>query len=258
MTDEERAQARVGLTLRNKYTLERLLGFGGMGAVYAATHRNRKKFAIKMLHSSLSTNVEVRERFLREGRVANTVAHSGAVAVLDDDVAEDGSAFLVMELLEGTSVDDLWQQRGLSLRGVLALAEQLLDVLDAAHGKGIVHRDLKPANMFITSDGVVKVLDFGIARLREPQLMAATKTGAAMGTPGFMAPEQALGEGDKLDGLADGRDLVSAAFRAAASPGRKCAAAAGASCHAAGSVARQCEPAAASGSRACGRSRARL
>src|SRR5215831_6057576 len=123
-----------------------------MAVVYAVTHRNNKRFAMKMLHPELSFVEDVRRRFLREGYVANTVEHPGAVAVVDDDVAEDGAAFLVMELLEGSSVEEVWEQNNGKLPAdmVLRLGRQTLDVLVAAHAKGIVHRDLKPANLFLT------------------------------------------------------------------------------------------------------------
>jgi eukaryotic-like serine/threonine-protein kinase len=199
------AQARVGSVLRGKYRLDRVLGVGGMGAVYAATHRNRKRFAIKMLHPEYSGSEEVRTRFLREGYVANSVEHRGAVAVLDDDVAEDGSAFLVMELLEGAGLDAIADRRGgaLPLGAVFAIGDQLLEVLSAAHQNGIVHRDLKPANLFLTRGGELKVLDFGIARLRDATQLKLTQTGAALGTPAFMAPEQALGKTAELDARVD-------------------------------------------------------
>src|SRR5580692_7221435 len=100
-----RAQKRIGTVLRGKYRIDRVLGVGGMAVVYAATHRNKKRFALKMLHPELSTREDIRTRFLREGYVANSVEHPGAVAVMDDDVAEDGAAFLVMELLDGVGVE---------------------------------------------------------------------------------------------------------------------------------------------------------
>src|ERR1700677_5142164 len=109
MTD---GRARVGTVLREKYHLDSILGSGGMAVVYAATHRNTKRFAVKMLHPELSIREDIRTRFLREGYVANSVKHPGAVAVIDDDVAEDGSAFLVMELLEGSLVNDMWVEHG--------------------------------------------------------------------------------------------------------------------------------------------------
>lgn len=202
-----RAHARVGEVLREKWRLDVLLGVGGMAAVYAATHRNGSRVAIKILHTELSVNAQVRQRFLREGYVANTVAHDGAVKVADDDVAEDGSAFLVMELLDGETLEDRRQRSGgrLSEDDVLSVANELLDVLVAAHAKGIVHRDLKPENVFVTRDGRVKVLDFGIARLRELSSSAstATQSGATMGTPSYMPPEQARGLWDQVDGRSD-------------------------------------------------------
>ncbi len=202
---EARARARVGQTLNGKYRLERLLGIGGMATVYAATHRNKKRVAVKMLHPELSMHTGLRTRFMREGYVANTVEHPGAVAVLDDDVAEDGSAFLVMELLEGATLDELCErQHGrLPLRQVLAVAERLLDVLAAADAKHIVHRDIKPSNVMVTRDGQVKVLDFGVARLRDVDSAHATHSGMALGTPAFMAPEQALGRSEEISGRTD-------------------------------------------------------
>src|SRR5690606_30373931 len=145
----QRAKARVGSVLNDKWTLNALLGVGGMAAVYAGTHRNKKRGAVKLLHAELSHEPSVRERFLREGYVANTVDHPGAVRVDDDDVTEDGAAFLVMELLEGETLDGRAQRKGgrLPVEEVLPIADQLLDTLTAAHGKGIVHRDLKPENL---------------------------------------------------------------------------------------------------------------
>src|ERR1700735_5162813 len=106
------ARARLGQVLRGKYRLDRVIGVGGMAVVYAATHRNKKRFAIKMLHPELSMRENIRTRFLREGYGASSVEHPGAVAVLDDDVAEDGSAFVVMELLQGAAVDEVWARHG--------------------------------------------------------------------------------------------------------------------------------------------------
>lgn len=174
-----------------------------MAAVYAATHRNRKRFAVKMLHVELSVHPEIRERFLREGYVANTVDHPGALAVLDDDVSDDGSAFLVMELLEGTTVEQMIERAPVDPRLTLSLTSQLLSVLEAAHAHGIVHRDIKPANLFVVGGGTLKVLDFGIARLRDATAAGATATGAVMGTPAFMPPEQVLGKSNEIDHQSD-------------------------------------------------------
>jgi serine/threonine-protein kinase len=197
---------RIGTTVKGKWRIDARLGAGGMATVYAATHRNGKRVAIKILHAELSAIPEVRARFLREGYAANAVGHRGAVTVDDDDVAEDGAAFLVMELLEGETLEARRHRRGgaLPAEEVLRCVDQLLDVLAAAHEKGIVHRDLKPENLFLTSEGVLKVLDFGIARLRDGSMTGpGTKAGAIMGTPAFMAPEQARARWDLVDGRTD-------------------------------------------------------
>jgi serine/threonine-protein kinase len=200
-----RARARLGTTLRGKYRLDRILGVGGMAAVYAATHRNGNEFAVKLLHPELSLSSDLRNRFLREGQAAGAVKHPGVVSVLDDDVAEDGTAFLVMELLRGESVEAVWERLGKRLAGrfVVDIGVELLDVLAAAHERGVVHRDIKPANLLLTLDGRLKVLDFGIARLRDAASAQATRTGITMGTPAFMAPEQVLGKTTEIDGRTD-------------------------------------------------------
>jgi eukaryotic-like serine/threonine-protein kinase len=117
-----RAKARIGSTLRDKYRLDRVLGIGGMATVFAATHRNQAELAVKVLHPELCLRDDLKKRFLREGYVANSVKHPGAVLVVDDDVAEDGSAFLVMELLRGATVEEIWEGAGrqLSTRAVTA------------------------------------------------------------------------------------------------------------------------------------------
>ncbi|HEX6766521.1 MAG TPA: serine/threonine-protein kinase, partial [Polyangiaceae bacterium] len=141
----ERAHARVGFVLRQKWRLDAVIGIGGMASVYAATHRNGSRVAIKMLHPEVAIDQEVTSRFLREGYVANAVGHPGTVRVLDDDVAEDGAPFLVMELLEGETLDSsLAHGKLMSLREAIVVADQVLDVLAAAHAKDIVHRDIKP------------------------------------------------------------------------------------------------------------------
>jgi eukaryotic-like serine/threonine-protein kinase len=200
------ARSRLGTTLNAKYRLDRLLGVGGMASVYAATHRNGNRVAVKLLHGPLSLDADIRRRFLREGYVANKVSHPGAVQVIDDCEAEDGTAFLVMELLDGESLDVRWTRfaRRMPAREVLAITHELLDILGNAHVHGIVHRDIKPANIFLTVEGEVKVLDFGIARLLEvTHGHAHTHTGRAVGTPAFMPPEQALGKTREIDGQTD-------------------------------------------------------
>jgi tRNA A-37 threonylcarbamoyl transferase component Bud32 len=199
------ADSRVGTILKERYRLDSVLGIGGMAIVYTATHRNQRRFAVKILRPELSVRTDMRTRFIREGYIANSVGHPGAVAVLDDDVASDGAAFLVMELLEGAGLEQVWERHGgkIPVRAALAVGWQLLDVLAAAHAKAIVHRDIKPANLFVTRDGTLKVLDFGIARLRDAASEHATQSGTAMGTPAFMPPEQVLGKSSQIDALTD-------------------------------------------------------
>ena len=200
------AEARVGCTLRGKWRLDALLGIGGMAAVYAATHRNGTRAAVKILHHEISLNAAFRRRFLREGQIANMVGHEGAVKVLDDDTSEDGSVYLVTELLEGETLEDRCDRCGgtLAEEEVLSIADRILDVLAAAHAKDLVHRDLKPENIFLTRAGQVKVLDFGIARARSlSSETTATQAGAMLGTPPYMAPEQARGLWDEVDGRTD-------------------------------------------------------
>ena len=200
------AARRVGSTLREKYRLDALIGVGGMAVVYRGVHRNGNRVAVKLLHPELSMHADLRARFLKEGYVANAVEHPGAVRVLDDDVTDDGAVFLVMELLEGESLGSVRErpERRLPPREVADLACQVLEVLVAAHAKGIVHRDIKPENLFLTRERVVKVLDFGIARMRESTGAASvTRTGRMMGTPAFMPREQALGLTNEIDGRTD-------------------------------------------------------
>jgi serine/threonine-protein kinase len=200
------ASARLGQSLRGKWRLDSVLGVGGMAAVYAATHRNGTRAAVKVLHQELVTVAQARQRFEWEGRVANAVGHPGAVQVLDDDVAEDGSPFLVTELLEGETLEDRrWRFGGrLPPEEVLVAMDMVLDVLVTAHARGIVHRDLKPENLFLTFDGHIKVLDFGIARRRGvSEETRLTQVGETLGTPAYMSPEHARGLWDELDGSSD-------------------------------------------------------
>ncbi len=203
----ERAEARIGSTLRDKWHVDELIGLGGMAAVYAATHRNGKRAAIKILHAEASMVPDIRARFLREGYLANRVGHPGAVSILDDDVDVDGTVYLVMELLEGQTLDSFRDASSIPVNELLLIAHGVLDVLAAAHSKNIVHRDLKPANVFLCTSSAVKILDFGIARLQSvaqaQQPSGATGRDVTLGTPGYMPPEQARGHWDKVDGQSD-------------------------------------------------------
>lgn len=211
---------RVGMVLDEKWTLEKLLGSGGMGAVYAARHRNGARSAVKVLHPDLARVPDVRERFLREGYAANKVDHRGVVKVLDDDTVKAGPlaglVFLVMELLEGESLDERSKRRPpLNERELLEVVDAVLEVLEVAHGNGVIHRDIKPENLFLARDEDgrirVKVLDFGLARVADAAQI--TNSGRAIGTPSFMSPEQAAGSPDAIDQRTDIFALGSTLFQ---------------------------------------------
>ncbi|WP_437673476.1 protein kinase domain-containing protein [Sorangium sp. So ce131] len=195
--DDERAacERRVGTTLRGKWTIDRLLGIGGMAAVYAATHKIGRREAIKILHPEVARSKDLRARFEREAQAVNRFRHPGVVEIRDIDTTDDGAPFLVMELLEGESLADRLQRLGNVETGeVLRLMDELLDVLGAAHDQGIIHRDIKLDNLFVENGGRLKVLDFGIARMRDGVKTAMrTRTGATLGTVSYMAPEQVRG-----------------------------------------------------------------
>jgi serine/threonine-protein kinase len=199
--------ARIGTMLKGKWRIDALLGAGGTAIVYAATHRNGKRVALKILRSELALAPGLRERFVREGYVANRIGR-GAVAVDDDDVTDDGAAFLVMELLDGETLEARRQRSAggrLPVAEVLGAMDQVLATLASAHAQGIVHRDLKPDNVFLTQGGVVKLLDFGIARLRDGNVAddGTTVTGMLMGTAAYMPPEQARGRWTEVDARSD-------------------------------------------------------
>jgi len=198
-------ERRVGTLLDGKWQLDRLIGLGASAAVYEA-RAGAQRGAVKILHSPWAAHPTIRARFEREARIGNTIDHPGTVHVLDTGVSDAGEPYLVMELLVGASLDVLIEQhRGkLPTSDALWIAEGILAVLESAHALGIIHRDLKPENVFLTTDSVVKVLDFGIAQLRESRKdSGVTVEGTVMGTPAFMAPEQALGRWSRVDARSD-------------------------------------------------------
>jgi serine/threonine-protein kinase len=212
---EDFVEARIGTNIGQRWTLRRVLGVGGMAAVYEATDDSGSEVAVKILHPEFGGRSLIRERFLREGYVANRVEHAGAVRVLEHGVVDDRNVFLVMERLHGESLGDrIARQGSYPLPELLALLDQVLDVLQVAHECGIVHRDLKPDNLFLTEDAQIKVLDFGVARVLDaaPDDLR-TRTGMAMGTLSYMAPEQALGNRGEVDGRIDIFALGATAFR---------------------------------------------
>lgn len=188
--EEASAQKRVGAVLSGKWRLDALLGMGGVAWVYAATHRNQSRAAVKLLKPERAADEGARRWFLREGYVANSVGHPGVRMVLDDDEAL-GTAYLVMELLNGKSLGELRTMNDgrLPARAVLEAMTSVLEVLAAAHERKIVHRDIKPHNLFLTDSGAVKVLDFGIAEMHEGA-RTSSPDAAFMGSPAYSAPEQ--------------------------------------------------------------------
>jgi serine/threonine-protein kinase len=189
------ASRRVGMTLSGKWKLEKLLGVGGMAAVYAGRHRNGARAAIKYFSLSVGAGRDLCKRFMREGYLANRIEHPSVVRVLDDHIdLEREHAYIVMELLEGESLQEHLERVGLlSPKRAAELMSELCACLAVAHEAGVVHRDIKPDNLFIDKSGL-RVLDFGIARALDSSEGAVTRTGAAVGTPAYMAPEQAMGK----------------------------------------------------------------
>jgi len=215
MALEEFVTARVGRSVDGRYRLVRAVGAGGMAAVYEAHGPAGEVVAVKILHPEMSVRRDVRERFLREGQAANRVQHPGAVQVFGQGTSGDDCVYLVMELLRGETLADRLARHGvIPLPELLRVLDEVLDVLAAAHAQGIVHRDIKPDNLFITEDGRVKVLDFGLARLLDALPGdQRTRSGLALGTFPYMAPEQALGRRAEIDGRADLFSLGASAFR---------------------------------------------
>lgn len=195
--------ALLGTVLDNRYRIDALLGEGGMGEVYSAEHvQIGRKVAVKVLHHLYSKEEEVLERFRREARAATAIGHPNIVDVTDSGTTPDGRAFFVMEVLEGFELADLIIDSGwMDPQRAAHVTIQVCQAVGAAHEAGIIHRDLKPENVFlVTKDGepdFVKILDFGIAkstRLEMTRGGGLTQPGLAMGTPEYMAPEQAAGK----------------------------------------------------------------
>jgi serine/threonine-protein kinase len=204
-TETESEQSLVGTVLAGRYRIERLLGSGGMGSVYRAEHvLMRKACAVKVLHREMTQVKEVVARFEREAVAAARIEHPNVATATDFGQLENGSFYLVLEFIEGQSLSRLIAEKGaLSEERALIIVRQIADALSAAHAAGIVHRDLKPDNvMLVAKDNgsdFVKVLDFGIAKVKlendaTSDQQALTRMNTVMGTPEYMAPEQARGE----------------------------------------------------------------
>ena len=199
---------RLGEIVGGKYRLTRFLAGGGMGVVYEAQHAVvRRRFAIKFLRRDFSERREILMRFQREAEAAGALESENVTAAVDFGVTDDGSPYIVMEFLVGESLEALLaRSRRLPVERAADLVLQACRGIAAAHVAGIIHRDLKPHNLFLCrrQDGtdLVKVLDFGIAKLEAFDDGLATRTGLVLGTPAYMSPEQARGDRD-LDARAD-------------------------------------------------------
>ncbi len=203
-TNESISQSHhlVGKVIADKYEVLKLLGEGGMGAVYLAKHTQvGKRFAIKMLHEQYAHYTEMVERFMREARAAGEVGHDNIIEVYDIGRDAAGAVYMVMELLKGQALEDVVRQGPIPPPLACYIMLQVLAALEAAHARGIVHRDMKPDNVFLTTvagqPNFVKVLDFGIAKIKSGEgSHGLTQTGTMMGTPYYMSPEQARGSRD--------------------------------------------------------------
>lgn len=199
------ARSRVGTRLNAEWTIDAVLGAGGMAAVFAATDKSGRRAALKVLHAQVANEAGVRERFRREARVAQSIDHPARAAVHGTGTSDLGEPFLVMDLLDGEPLDAALGRRGpLPLDETLRIFDVVLDLLAHCHERGIVHCDIKPGNVFLLTGGGVRVIDFGIARVHGEQddVPPESDEGAPVGTPSFMSPEQALGSA-AVDGRAD-------------------------------------------------------
>jgi serine/threonine-protein kinase len=190
----------IGTTIGN-YVVRKKIGQGGMGAVYLAEHpRIGRQVAIKVLLPEVSKKAEVVQRFFTEARSSSEIHNEHIIDVLDYGELADGTSYLIMEWLEGKSLRDALRGGKMPVERALHIARGIARALAAAHARGIVHRDLKPDNIFLIPRGddpdFVKVLDFGIAKLMQPDndMQVKTQTGALIGTPSFMSPEQCRGQ----------------------------------------------------------------
>jgi eukaryotic-like serine/threonine-protein kinase len=197
----------IGSLIGGRYRIRRLSGEGGMGRVYEAEHIEiGKRVALKILHPGYSQTPDLVERLRREARAASRIGHPNVVDVTDSGTTEDGSFFFVMEYLEGRELGEIvFEEKGLDVWRAVGIAQQICRALQAAHNAGVIHRDLKPENVLIIrrddQKDFVKVLDFGIAKnltdqddeIRGSPRRKLTNPGVAMGTPEYMAPEQAAG-----------------------------------------------------------------
>ena len=206
LTQVEVVDPLLGVVIDGRYRIEQVLGEGGMGIVYLATHTAlNKRMALKVLRGEMARDESIIQRFIQEAQASSSIGHANIINISDFGRMDDGSAYFVMELLEGVSLTERIRQTGrLESRLAVHITTQIASALAAAHSRGIVHRDLKPDNVQLVPRGndtnFVKVLDFGIAKVGGSN-SKLTKTGMVFGTPHYMSPEQAAGQ--SVDNRAD-------------------------------------------------------
>jgi serine/threonine protein kinase len=199
----------VGTVLGEHYRVTRLIGVGGMGAIYEASHMGAgKRVAVKLMSKELAKHPEALARFRREVKVTTELAHPHIVDVFDFGETPTGEPFLVMEYLDGEDLGHRLEREGrVTLEVAVQIVKQVASALSVAHAEGVVHRDLKPDNVFLlrVADGAVfsKVVDFGISKVLKATTTKLTVARAVVGTPEFMAPEQASGRIDWIDHRTD-------------------------------------------------------
>jgi eukaryotic-like serine/threonine-protein kinase len=190
----------VGAVLHGKYRLDSYLSSGGMGVVFRATHvMLAKPVAVKLINADLVTSADMVRRFQREARAATSLNHPSIVSVYDLGQTDDGTLYIVMELVDGHSLKDEIRQHGrIDPPRIAYLLRQVASALAVAHRHHIIHRDLKPQNVMLTRDGngheIAKLLDFGIAKTFDDAQTQLTAAGFVLGTPHYMSPEQAMGK----------------------------------------------------------------
>ena len=220
MTEAENSRpALVGTVLQGAYQVTRLIGEGAMGTVYEAVQtRLNKRVAVKVLARDLMSNPEAIARFQREIQVTAKLAHPNIIQVSDFGTIPTGEPYLIMELLEGEDLEQrLARVHRLPLDKTLHIIKQMASALAVTHAEGIVHRDLKPANVFLVAvpgdADFVKVVDFGISKVLKASTTKLTRAQMVVGTPEYMAPEQAAGKVDEIDHRSDQWSLACIVWR---------------------------------------------
>ena len=200
----EEIKGRLGLVIGDEWKLVKILGLGASAAVYRAVNRQRRRVAVKVMHHRFLHSTIVKQRFFREHHILSQLAHPNVLKIFTTSEADEEECYIVMELLEGDTLAKMMStlESPMSPEEVFTYMDPVLEVLKVCHDAGIIHRDLKPANIFLTDEGVIKLLDFGVARFHEDGVHL-TRDGTALGTPAFMSPEQATGRLHALDARSD-------------------------------------------------------